>query len=210
MVPLEFPASGRIAAVDYGTARVGIAVCDPDRILASPLSVLSSASWPSEADGWREADGWGDDVGSHTPETSVLESVRRSFKQIAAEERLCGWVVGLPIHADGNESASSKLSRAFARWLQSQTQLPTRLFDERFTTVDAQSRMRGSGWTLKKRKKRVDAIAATVLLEAFLEASRYGGEHAGTEIHLDANPEEKVSSPPSDDSLKSLEDRPES
>lgn len=165
-----FPENGRIGAVDYGTVRIGVAVCDPDWILASPLKIVDTGDWPES--------------------TSVLAT---EMKGIAREERLVAWVVGLPVHADGNESESSRAARAFAAWLQDETGLPTRLFDERFTTVDANRRMHGAGWTRNKKKKRLDAVAAGVLLEAFLEASRYHGRPAGTEIHLDAPPNE---SPP--------------
>jgi putative Holliday junction resolvase len=64
--------------------------------------------------------------------------------------------------------------------------LPVRLFDERFTTADAMSRMAGVGFTNKKKKKRVDAIAAQVILESFLEACRYRNDIAGEPV--DSNP----------------------
>ena len=153
-----FPNAGRVAAVDYGTVRIGIAVCDPDWILASPLEVYPATQWREDAE-------------------YFLELIRR--------ERIVGWVVGLPIHCDGNESQKSKECRQFAKWLADETHLPTRLFDERFTTADAKRRLRGAGYTRKKKKKRVDAIAAQVLLESFLESSRYHGEIAGVPCWAD-------------------------
>ena len=80
------------------------------------------------------------------------------------------------------KASKSKECRKFARWLYDETELPVRLFDERFTTSDAMSRMAGVGYTNKKKKGRVDAIAAQVILESFLEASRYRGEIAGEPI----------------------------
>lgn len=151
----SFPTSGRLAAVDYGTVRIGIAVCDPERVLASPLEVLR----PS------------------TPETDASY-----FRELAKGERLSGFVVGLPIHCDGGESEKSKESRAFAKWLHNATELPVRLFDERFTTAAAKERMRGGKFGRKARKERVDAIAAWVLLESFLEACRYLGGTAGQAV----------------------------
>ena len=151
-----FPTSGRIAAIDYGTVRMGISVCDPDRILASPLEVFPAA-------GWQETGG-------------------DFFRELVARERLVGFIVGLPIHSDGGESPKSLESRAFARWLADETRMPVRLFDERFTTVDAKNRMAGGGYTRKKEKQRVDAVAALILLESFLEASRYRGEVAGLPV----------------------------
>lgn len=148
----SFPNAGRLAAVDFGTVRLGIAICDPDRILASPLEVHP--------------------VGS--PDDDAIY-----FQQLANSERIVGWVVGLPIHCDGGESEKSRASREFAVWLRDGTGLPTRLFDERFTTVAANQRLAGSKSTRKKKKQRIDAIAAQVLLESFLEACRYHGCVAG-------------------------------
>lgn len=149
-----FPSSGRIAAFDFGTVRIGVAVCDPDWILASPLVVLDGKDYRSSGD---------------------------QYQQIVSEERVQGIVVGLPVHADGNESPSSKLARAFAQWLTEQLDVPVRLFDERFTTVDASARMRGGGYSRQKKKQRIDAVAASVLLESFLEACRYRGQIVGSD-----------------------------
>jgi putative Holliday junction resolvase len=147
-----FPATGRLASVDYGTVRIGVAICDPDWILASPLEVHPVS----------------------TPEKDA-----QYFIDLAKSERIAAWVVGLPIHCDGGESDKSKESRKFAAWLKETTGLPTRLFDERFTTVAANAKIRQGKTTRKKTKHRVDAVAAQVLLESFLEACRYRGELAG-------------------------------
>jgi len=141
-----------LAAVDFGTVRIGIAVCDPDRILASPVEVY------------------------------VVRDERRNaeyFRDLARSERLVGFVVGLPIHCDGGESQKSLESRAFARWLSATTELPVRLFDERFSTAAAKERLASGGLTRKKKKGKLDAVAALVLLESFLEASRYHGCEVG-------------------------------
>lgn len=151
----HFPATGRLAAVDYGTVRIGIAVCDPGRVLASPLEVRQVNDPAADGD---------------------------YFRQLARREQLAGFVVGLPIHCDGGESQKSMECRRFARWLADQTSLPVRLFDERFTTAAAGERMMPGGYSRKKQKRRVDAVAALVLLESFLEACRYRGEIAGEAI----------------------------
>jgi putative Holliday junction resolvase len=95
-------------------------------------------------------------------------------------------VVGLPIHCDGGESQKSLECREFAKWLFDETEIPVRLFDERFTTADAKQRMRAGGFSDKKGKKRIDAVAALVLLESFLEASRYLGGIAGEDLDASA------------------------
>ena len=151
----DFPLTGRVAAVDFGSVRMGIAVCDPGRILASPLEVFP-------AEGWK-----------HNGEY---------FRDLIARERLVAFVVGLPIHCDGGESQKSKEAREFALWLAEQTKLPVRLFDERFTTAEANRKIAGGGYSRNKKKQRVDAIAAQVLLESFLEACRYSGNVAGQNV----------------------------
>jgi putative Holliday junction resolvase len=150
---LPFPVSGRLLGVDFGTVRIGISVCDPLRILVSPLEIRMVAA--------READG-------------------RYFIELAKREAASGFVVGLPIHCDGGESEKSRQARTFAVWLQKTTEIPVRLFDERFTTSAAQQRVSG-GQKKKKgtRARQIDAIAAQVLLESFLEAARYRGETPG-------------------------------
>jgi len=166
----EFPMSGRIASVDYGTVRIGIAICDPDWILASPLQVHAVTQ----------------------PDAGGYEMDEDYFRQLAREERIAAWVVGLPIHCDGGESDKSVDARKFANWLSHTTHLPTRLFDERFTTVAANQRIRQSKTTRRKTKQRVDAIAAQVLLESFIEACRYRGELAGHRIDDNAAGESLV------------------
>ncbi|MEM6980832.1 MAG: Holliday junction resolvase RuvX [Planctomycetota bacterium] len=151
---VDFPSTGRLAAVDYGTVRTGIAICDPDWILASPWSVIDARAGLSDAS---------------------------AFVELAKTEQIVGWVVGLPIHCDGNESQKSVDCRVFARWLRDETRLPTRLFDERFTTVAANQRLRLQSPTRKQKRQRLDAVAAQILLESFIEACRYHGTIAGTD-----------------------------
>ena len=154
MVDLPFPASGRLIGVDFGTVRIGISICDPLRILVSPLEIRDAAS--------RDSDG-------------------QYFCELARREAASGFVVGLPIHCDGGESEKSRQAREFALWLQSVTALPVRLFDERFTTAAAQQRVGGGSSRRKKqsRARRIDAVAAQVLLESFLESARYHDEIPG-------------------------------
>ncbi len=150
--PDGFPSTGRLAGVDFGSVRIGIAICDPDRILASPFEVHPAQNWQEDGE---------------------------YFRNLAKQERVAAFVVGLPIHCDGGESEKSKECREFAKWLAAETELPVRLFDERFTTADAKRRMMAGGYTRGKEKKRIDAVAALVILESFIEASRYRGQTAG-------------------------------
>lgn len=139
------PRQGRLAGIDYGTVRVGVAVTDPDQRLASPLEIYSRRNRAADA-------AW--------------------FQKLAAEERLAGFVVGLPVHTTGNESQKSIEAREFGKWLGEITGLPVRLFDERFTTAHAEALLVDAGLTSKRRKERLDKLAAQILLLAYLESSR--------------------------------------
>ncbi len=156
-----FPLSGRLAGIDFGTVRIGVSVCDPLRILVSPLEIHQVAGQARDA---------------------------AYFQSLVKREHLEGLVVGLPIHCDGGESDKSRQAREFARWLREVTSIPVRLFDERFTTSAAQSRMRSAAGSGKRTKhRRVDAIAAQVILESFLEAQRHTGELPGQSIEAAAS-----------------------
>lgn len=104
------------------------------------------------------------------------------FGNLVRDQRIAGLVVGLPIHCDGGESQTSMKCREFARWLAGQTGIPVRLFDERFTTSDADQRIAAGGFSRQQRKARIDAVAAAVLLESFLESCRYSGKIVGENI----------------------------
>lgn len=141
----RLPDSGRLAAIDYGTVRIGIALSDPSQRFASPLATIPRRPLDQEAR-------W------------VIEQVR--------EHEIRGFVVGLPLHTNGNESQKSVEARQFADWLRTVTGIPVQLFDERFTSVEAESILSGVRATRKKRKARRDMLAAQVLLTAFIDSSR--------------------------------------
>ncbi|MBU6175886.1 MAG: Holliday junction resolvase RuvX [Planctomycetes bacterium] len=140
-----WPATGRLAGIDYGSVRIGIALCDPSRTWTSPL------------------------------ETYVRKSVeldQKYFVRITNENQILGWVVGLPIHCDGRESAKSQEVRRFARWLRDETDRPVRFVDERYTTALATRMLRDVELTHKQRKKQLDKIAAHIILESYLESAK--------------------------------------
>lgn len=143
------PRTGRLAGIDYGTVRIGVAVTDPDQRLASPLEIYARRGLAADA-------AW--------------------FQRLVAEERLVGFVVGLPVHTTGQESQKSQESRQFAKWLTELTGLPVRLFDERFTTANAEALLLDAGLTRKRRKERLDKLAAQILLMAYLDSTRTEGE----------------------------------
>lgn len=146
---MTVPREGRLAGVDYGTVRIGISVCDPGQRLASPFE-------------------------NYTRRTRELDAAY--FKKLVADERLAGLVVGLPIHTDGNESQKSREARQFAAWLGEITGLPVQLYDERYTSALAEQYLAQGELTKKKRKARLDMLAAQILLASFLESDRGTGE----------------------------------
>ena len=147
--PPSIPA-GRVAGVDYGRRRIGIAVCDARRILASPLCVRTTA-------------GDADDDG-------------RFFRQLVTAEDLVGFVVGLPVHADGTASDMSREAERFGRWLSRTTGLPVVFHDERYTSREAAGMLSGVGLTRGRKKERADAVAAQLVLASWMESQAHGGD----------------------------------
>ena len=143
------PREGRLAGIDYGTVRIGVAITDPDQRLASPLENYTRRDLITDAN-------W--------------------IKKLAESERLAGFVVGLPVHTTGEESQKSAEARRFGKWLAETTKLPVRFFDERFTTANAEALLLDAGLTKKQRKERLDKLAAQILLAAYLESTRSEGE----------------------------------
>jgi putative holliday junction resolvase len=83
-------------------------------------------------------------------------------------------VIGLPLHTDGRESEKSREVRQFATWLAEATGIPACFYDERFTTREASGLLEDAQLTKRKRKERLDKVAAQLLLAAFLESDRRG------------------------------------
>lgn len=145
----DWPDSGRLVAVDYGSVRIGLAICDPSRTYASPMT-------------------------TYTRKNVTLDA--KYFAKLAVEERVAGWIVGLPIHCDGRESGKSGEARGFAKWLHELTGLTVRFFDERYTSAMAEQMLLQTDLTARKRKRRIDSVAAHIILEHFLENDRAAAE----------------------------------
>lgn len=140
---------GRLAAVDYGTVRLGVAITDPEQRFASPLA-------------------------NYTRRTPALDGAW--FRQLVRAESIVGFVVGLPVHLDGRESQKSREARAFGQWLAEGTGVPVAYFDERFTSREAEQLLIAAEVPRARRKERLDKLAAQILLTAYLEARSRGGE----------------------------------
>ncbi len=108
----------------------------------------------------------------------ALHTVRRSgpdagldvVRQAAREYEVTRVIVGLPLHMDGSEGASARLARAFARELEESLQIPVELHDERLSTFEAEQRLRERGLSAREQRAVIDAEAAAVILQGWLDA----------------------------------------
>jgi putative Holliday junction resolvase len=141
-----------VAGIDFGTVRIGIAISNPERTIASPLENYTRTNRDQDA---------------------------RRFQRLAAEEGVVLFVVGLPIHLDGGESQKSVETRQFGQWLGEATGVPVEFFDERFTSVEAEQMLLAAELTSKRRKKRMDMLAAQIMLSGYLESEE--GRKAGSQ-----------------------------
>jgi putative Holliday junction resolvase len=135
-------------AIDYGDAHTGVAVSDATGFLAGYTTTI------------------------HSRKTQVvLEELARLVKEYGVEEL----VMGYPKNMDGTEGPRADLYRDFAGQVEEATGLKPVLWDERRTTVDAHRILFEAGKNAKKRKKTVDAVAATLILEGYLDFKRMEG-----------------------------------
>ncbi|MBR2935004.1 MAG: Holliday junction resolvase RuvX [Oscillospiraceae bacterium] len=134
-----------VMAIDYGDAHTGVAISDPTGFLAGTTTTIHSRK-----------------------EQVVLEELARLVRENRVEEL----VMGFPRNMDGTEGPRAQLYRDFAAQVEQMTGLAPVLWDERRTTVDAHRILFESGKNAKKRKKTVDAVAASLILEGYLDFRR--------------------------------------
>lgn len=138
----DIPSSGRILALDLGTKKIGVAVSDEMRIIASPVRTI-------ERIGWKK----------------LLLHIRSIIEEFDAK----ALVIGLPYNFDGSESEMSAEARRLARNFSLSLEVPVYLQDERATSYEAKSRLWERGVSLKDTKKKVDSEAAAIILSDFLD-----------------------------------------
>ncbi|MFC5911089.1 Holliday junction resolvase RuvX [Streptacidiphilus monticola] len=142
---------GRRIAVDVGDARIGVASCDPDGLLATPVETVPAGA----------------------------RSVGR-LAAIVAEYEPIEVVVGLPRSLSGREGPAAAKVRAYAGRLAARVApVPVRLVDERMTTVTASAGLRASGVKSKKGRSVIDQAAAVVILQSALETEKTSGRIPG-------------------------------
>ncbi|MBS0024865.1 Holliday junction resolvase RuvX [Microbacterium paraoxydans] len=145
--------------VDVGRARVGVARCDPDGMLAVPVETVPR-----------------DDA-------SIARLVA-----IAGEYDPLEFVVGLPVNLQGADTPSTVDAREFAAALQRESGVPVRLIDERLSTVSAHAALRISGRSQKNSRSIVDQVAAVVLLQQAIDTEKSTGNPAGAPVPVDEEP----------------------
>ena len=135
------PAAGRLIALDPGTKRIGVAVCDELRVTTRPLEVITRTSW---------------------------KKLLLTVKNIIAEFDAKGLVIGLPLESDGSESGMSMYAREWARKFSLSLEVPVFLQDERVTSYEAKSRLWQRGIDPRDARKLIDSEAASIILSDFL------------------------------------------
>jgi putative Holliday junction resolvase len=135
------PATGRIIAIDPGTKRCGVAVCDELRVTTRPLPMIERKSWKK-----------------------LLLHIKDLVSEFDAQAR----VIGLPLRTDGTESEMSAEARRMAKNFSLSLEIPVFLQDERVTSYEAKSRLWEQGKTLKETRNLVDSEAAAIILSDFL------------------------------------------
>ena len=137
------PAPGIVAGIDYGTVRIGVAVSDPRRVIAFPLVNYTRRNEARDAE---------------------------FFRQLVTDERITQFVVGLPLHISGDLSEKAQEALSFGRRLGELTGVPVDYYDERYTSVEAEGYLIEANLTRKKRKQKLDKVAAQILLTGYLES----------------------------------------
>jgi putative holliday junction resolvase len=133
----------RILAVDPGEKRLGIAISDPTATIANPLTVLKHVSRPLDA---------------------------ATIAQLALEQQAGKIIVGQALDDDNNPTPEGRKAARLAEAIQQQTDLPVELWDESGSTQSARQARRSMGVSRKKRSGHMDDLAATVILQSYLDA----------------------------------------
>jgi len=130
----------RYLAIDYGTKRTGLAICDRDETIASPLAVIQGR-----------------------------ESLLKKILDIIQAENVEAIVLGLPLNMDDSAGPQANLVFEFAEQLKEQVDIPVHFQDERLSSFSAEEKLASADFTRGRKKKRLDAVAAAQILETFLE-----------------------------------------
>jgi putative Holliday junction resolvase len=135
----------RVAALDLGKVRVGLAVTDELGAMAHPRPALDARN---------------------------RRELLQRIKEFAEQEKLTRFIVGLPLDASGHEGPAARKAISFAEQVAEATGLPVTLWDERFTTVQANRRLQEGGHRARDSREKIDGAAACVILQAWMDGRR--------------------------------------
>jgi len=133
----------RYLAIDYGLKRIGLAVCDAEEIIVSPLCQIAS-------------------------DPKNLSKAIEQIVSLNQENQIEAIIMGLPLNMDDSEGQQAKCTREFSNQLQEKISIPLHFQDERLSSAAADELLAGSGLSFKKRKEKRDMLAACDILQEFL------------------------------------------
>ena len=135
---------GSLLGVDFGDKRTGLAICDPSRVIASAIGVVSPGG---------------------------IEKTALAVADVARERGVAAIVIGLPVNMDGSEGSRAARYRKFARLVDEALEgnVPICLFDERMTTMTAARFLNETNTRGTKRKEVIDALSAQIILQNFID-----------------------------------------
>ncbi|MFM7677762.1 MAG: Holliday junction resolvase RuvX [Roseiflexaceae bacterium] len=137
--------AGRVLALDVGERRIGVAICDASRLLASPYTTL------------------------HATPVAIFY---KKLQHIVAIEDIVQLVVGLPVSLNGHEGPQAQRIRQFIEALMAHVHVPIATCDERYTSAAAERLMIDAGLRPEQRKARIDEVAASIILQDWIDAQR--------------------------------------
>jgi len=129
----------RYLAIDYGEKRTGLAICDAGETIVTPLAVIHGQ-----------------------------KELLKRIADVVRKEVVEAVVIGLPLNMDDSEGPQARLVSKFAEQLREHLDVPVHFQDERLSSFDAEQKLAPAELTRSKKRKRLDAVAAALILEAFL------------------------------------------
>jgi putative Holliday junction resolvase len=138
----HWPVRGTLIGLDLGSKTIGVAVCDPDRKLATGVATIMRKNFTVDA---------------------------KALLVLAAERAAVGFVLGLPVNMDGSEGPRAQSTRAFARNFAKLTDLPIALWDERLSTAAVERELIAADVSRRKRAAVIDQHAAAYILQGALD-----------------------------------------
>ena len=140
---LTVPAHGALLGLDYGTKRLGVAVCNSDQTVAVPVETWNIRS---------------------------TDQNLKHLRELIEDYRAVGFVVGLPVRLSGVEGDQALAVKRFGKWLAEQTKQPVAYWDERHSSNEAELLLWAQGISPEQGKDKLDRLAAQIILQSFLDA----------------------------------------